>query len=161
MRRRLPLTLTLLALLPAGFAGCGGIPGNAVAEVDGESIQKSDFDTLMGVVAKAGGQSAAAVPTPPQFTQCVAEKRKAQPKPANGQAAPGDTELKSQCKAEYEAIRDRVMGLLVIAEWIKGEAQQQDVAVTDAEVRKAFETQKQQQFPKEADYKAFLEQSGQ
>ena len=161
MRRRLPLTLTLIALLPAGFAGCGGIPGNAVAEVDGESIEKNDFDAWMRVAARAGGQSAAAVPEPPEFTQCVAEKRKAQPEPAKGQTALGDTELKDQCKAEYDAIRDRVMGLLINAEWIEREAEQQDVSVTDAEVRKAFETQKQQQFPKEADYKAFLEQSGQ
>ncbi len=161
MRRRLPLTLTLLALLPAGFAGCGGIPGNAVAEVDGESIQKTDFDSWMSVAAKAGGQNAAAVPTPPDYAECVTEKRKAQPKPAEGQTALGDTELKDQCKAEYEAIRDRVVGLLVNAEWIEGEAEQQDVTVTDAEVRKAFDTQKQQQFPKEADYKAFLKQSGQ
>jgi foldase protein PrsA len=163
MRRRLPLTLTLIALLPAsaGLAACGGVPGNAVAEVDGESVEKSQFDSWMTVAAKAGGQGSGTVPEPPEYTACVADKRKAQPKPANGQKPVGDSELKDQCKQEYDAIRDRVMQLLVNAEWIEGEAAEQGVTVSDAEVRKAFETQKAQNFPKEADYKNFLKQSGQ
>ena len=38
--------LTLLAVAGAGaaFAACGGVPGNAVATVDGEAIDKQDFD---------------------------------------------------------------------------------------------------------------------
>ena len=163
MRRRLPLTLTLMALLPAsaGLAACGGVPGNAVAEVDGESVEKSQFDSWMSVAAKAGGQSSGTVPEPPEYTKCIAEKREAQPAPAKGEEPVDDAQLKDQCKQEYEAIRDRVMQLLVNAEWIEGEAEEQNVSVSDEEVRKAFETQKQQNFPKDADYKNFLKQSGQ
>ena len=163
MRERLPLTLTLLALLPAsaGLAACGGVPGNAVAVVDGESVEKSEFDAWMAVAAKSGGQTSGSVPKPPDYAACVAEKRKTQPKPAEGQKPVSADELKDQCKQEYEAIRDRVMQLLVNAEWIEGEAAEQNIEVSDAEVRKAFETQKNQQFPREADYKAFLKQSGQ
>ncbi len=163
MRRRIPLTLTLMTLLPAsaGLAACGGVPGNAVAEVDGESVQKSQFDSWMSVVAKAGGQGAGTVPDPPEYTKCIAAKRQAQPKPAKGEKPVADSELKDQCKQEHDAIRDRVMSLLVNAEWIEGEAEQQNVTVSDEEVRKAFDTQKQQQFPKEADYKNYLKQSGQ
>ena len=36
-----------------------------------------------------------------------------------------------------------------------------DVKVTDAEVKKSFDEQKKQSFPKEADYKKFIKQSGQ
>ena len=163
MRRRLPLTLSLVALLPAsaGLAACGGVPGNAVAEVDGESIQKTQFDSWMSVAAKAGGQGSASVPDPPEYTKCIADKRKAQPKPAKGEKPVAESELEDQCKQEYDAIRDRVMQLLVNAEWIEGEAKEQDVTVSDAEVRKAFDAQKQQNFPKEADYTNFLKQSGQ
>ena len=163
MRRRLPLTLTLMALLPAsaGLAACGGVPGNAVAEVEGESIEKSQFDSWMAVAAKAGGQTSGSVPEPPEYTKCIAEKRKAQPALAKGEKPVADSELKDQCKQEYEAIRDRVMQLLVNAEWIEGEAKEQNVTVSDAEVRKAFEEQKKQSFPKEADYQNFLKQSGQ
>ncbi len=157
------MTLTLIALLPAsaGLAACGGVPGNAVAEVDGESIEKSQFDAWMSVAAKAGGQSSGVVPKPPEYTECIADKRKAQPQPAKGEQPVDDKQLKDQCRQEYEAIRDRVMQLLVNAEWIEGEAKEQNVTVSDAEVRKAFETQKKQNFPKEADYENFLKQSGQ
>ena len=37
------------------------------------------------------------------------------------------------------------------------EAEKRDVKVSDAEVKKSFEDQKKQAFPKEADYKKFLE----
>ena len=37
-------------------AGCGGVPGNAVAEVDGTAIQKDDFDHGLAVAAKAGDE---------------------------------------------------------------------------------------------------------
>ncbi len=163
MHKRLPLILALLVLLPASIliSACGGVPGNAVAEVDGDAIEKADFDAWMNVAAKAGGQSAVAVPKPPAYEECVAEKRKNAPKPAKGEQAPSADALKDQCKQEYEAIRDRVMQLLVNAEWIEGEAEEQGVKVTDAEVEKSFATQKKQQFPKDADYKAFLKQSGQ
>ena len=163
MRRRLPIILTLTALLPAsaGLAACGGVPGNAVAEVDGESVQKSQFDSWMSVAAKAGGQSSGSVPEPPEYTKCIAEKRKAQPEPAKGEKPVEDSQLKDQCKQEYEAIRDRVMQLLVNAEWIEGEAEEQGVTVSDEEVKKAFEEQKKQNFPKDADYRNFLKQSGQ
>jgi foldase protein PrsA len=51
--------------------------------------------------------------------------------------------------------------LLVSFKWIQGEADAQNVKVTDAEVKKSFDQQKKQSFPKEADYQKFLKQSGQ
>ena len=84
------------------FAGCGGVPGNAVATVDGTSIEKSDFDHWMTVAAKSGGQSGAAAPKPPDFADCVKQKRKTTPKPAKGQPKVTDAQLKTQCKQEYD-----------------------------------------------------------
>ena len=71
-------TLALGAFfVPAAiFAGCGGVPGDAVATVDGTSISKSDFDHWMTVAAKSGGQSGAAAPKPPSFADCIKQKRK-------------------------------------------------------------------------------------
>lgn len=163
MRRPLSLILTLLAVLclPVVLAACGGVPGNAVAEVDGESIEKSDFDAWTAIAARGGGQTDAALPQPPEYTECIAQKREDQPEPAEGEEAPDDDALRQQCRQEYEAIRDSVMTLLINAQWIEGEAEQQDVSVTDEEVRRSFEQQKDQQFRREAQYREFLEQSGQ
>jgi foldase protein PrsA len=158
---RLVLALCALAATVAVAAGCGGVPGNAVAEVDGNAIQKDAFNHWMTVAAKTSGQPNAAVPDAPDFTKCVEQKRKTAPKPAKGQPKTTDQQLKDQCKQEYNALRDQVMQLLTSFQWIEGEAEEQGIKVSDAEVKKSFEEQKKQSFPKEADYQKFLKQNGQ
>jgi foldase protein PrsA len=162
MRKRL-LVLALGAFfVPASIvAGCGGVPGNAVAEVDGNAIEKSSFDHWLTVASRAGGQASAAAPKPPKFTACIKQKRKTTPKPAKGQPKVTDAALKKQCKQEYDALRDQVLQLLVSFEWIEGEAKEQNIKVTDKEIQKAFEKQKKEAFPKEADFAKFLKDSGQ
>jgi parvulin-like peptidyl-prolyl isomerase len=159
---RLTLALAALAATAALVAGCGGVPGNAVAEVDGQAIEKSDYDHWVNVAARSSGQGAdAKVPKPPEYTECVAAKRKTTPKPAKGQPKVTDDQLKTQCKQEYEQLRDQVLQLLISFEWLQGEAEAQGIKVSDADVKKSFDQQKKQSFPKDADYQKFLKDSGQ
>src|SRR5690348_3816335 len=161
MTKRLRLLPALCAvLLPAALvAGCGGgVPGNAVAEVDGTPITRQDFDHWMRIAAKSSGT---AVPQPPDYTACVAAARKKQAQPAKGQPKVTDAQLKNQCRQQYNQLRDQIVNLLVSFQWIEKEAKAQGVTATDAEVRKAFETQRKQSFPKDADYQKFLKNSGQ
>jgi len=162
-RHALNKLVALLALLalPVLVAACGGVPGNAVATVDGEAIEKKEFDHWLNIAAKSGGQQAAQIPKPPAFTECVAGKRKTLPKPAKGQPKTTDEQLKQQCKQEYEALRDQVLQLLISFEWIEGEANELGLKVSDAEVKKQFDMQKKASFPKEADFQKFLKDSGQ
>jgi foldase protein PrsA len=159
--------LTVLALgaffVPAAIlAGCGQeVPGNAVAEVDGTAIQKQDFEHWMNVAVKSTAQGGNAELKPPAFTDCVAAAKKAAGKPAEGQPKQTDADYKKQCQAQYDQLRDQIVGLLISFEWIEREAEQQGVKVTDAEVKKSFDDQKKQNFPKEADYQKFLDESGQ
>jgi len=155
------LSLSALVAVSALTAcgGAGGVPDNAVAEVDGEAIEKTTFDHWMTVAAKAGG--ATSVPKPPEYTACVAQKRKTAPKPAKGQPKPTDKQLTDQCRTEYNGLRDQIMSLLISFRWIEGEAEDQGIKLTDAEVRKELETQKKQSFQKEADFQKFLKDSGQ
>jgi foldase protein PrsA len=153
---RLVLALCAFAAFVAVGAGCGGVPGNAVAEVDGTSIDKDAFNHWMNVAVKTNGQPNATVPDAPDYTKCIAEKRKTAAKPAKGQPKTTDAQLKDQCKQEYEALRDQVMQLLTSFQWIQGEAKDQGIKVTDAEVKKAFDAQRKQSFPKDADYQKFL-----
>ena len=154
-------TILALLALPVVFAACGGVPGNAVATVDGEPIEKTAFDHWLSVAAKSGGQTADQIPEPPEYTACIANKRKTLPKPATGQPKVTDEQLETQCKQEYEALRDQVLQLLISFEWIEGEAEQLGISVTDEEVDKQFETQKKASFPKDADFDKFLKDSGQ
>jgi foldase protein PrsA len=158
---RLVLALCALAATVAVVAGCGGVPGNAVAEVDGTPIEKDSFQHWMQVASKSSGTKGAKVPDAPDYTTCIADKRKTAPKPAKGQPKTTDDQLKAQCKQEYEALRDQVIQLLTSFQWIQGEAQELGIKVTDAEVKKSFSDQKKQSFPKEADYKKFLKDYGQ
>jgi foldase protein PrsA len=64
-------------------------------------------------------------------------------------------------KPTAKQLRDTTLRYLISTRWLNGEAKQQHVAVTDAEVRKSFTEQKQQSFPKDADYRNFLKTSGQ
>jgi foldase protein PrsA len=155
------LALCALAAAVAVATGCGGVPGNAVAEVDGNTIEKGDFEHWMQVAAKSSGQPGAAVPDPPEYTACVAQKRKTTPKPGKGQPKVTDSALKDQCKQEYQALRNQVVQLLVSYEWIQGEAEEMGIKVSDADVRKSFDEQKKQSFPKEKDYQKFLKDYGQ
>ena len=159
-------TLTVLALgaffVPAAIlAGCGGVPGNAVAEVDGTAIEKEDFEHWLNVGAKASGQPDAKVPVPPDFKACIASAKKSAAKPAEGQPKQTDADYKAQCKQQYDQLREQMMGLLISFEWIEREAKDQGIKVSDAEVKKSFEEQKKQSFPKDADYQKFLKDSGQ
>jgi foldase protein PrsA len=154
------------------LAACGGssIPGNSVAKVGGTSITKDDFNHWLKIAAissqgqtdpdVAAGKKTAEIPDAPDFTKCVAEKQKTAPTPAKGQPAPTTAQFKQQCQTEYNSLRDQVLQFLISAQWIVGEAKDQGIKVTDAEVEKQFETTKKQSFPKEADFQKFLKSSG-
>jgi foldase protein PrsA len=174
MRDLMPKLRFLLALgaffvVAIALSACGGVPGDAVVKVGDDSIKTSQFNHWMRIAAisSAGGEpdkpaSAANVdiPKPPDFKDCIAEKKKNAPKPAKGQPSPTDAQYKAQCKAQYEGLRDQVLQFLVSSQWISGEAKDQGVKVTDAEVRKQFEQTKKQSFPKQADFAKFLKNSG-
>ena len=163
--RRLPLLAALLvAAAAAAFAsGCGNdVPANAVAKVVDEVIDKNEFNHWLKAAAASQSQGLGGpvtVPDPPTYEKCAAAKAK-QPVPPGGQK-PNPEQLKSQCKQEYEGLRDQVMQFLISAEWIQKEAEERDIQVSDEEVRKQFEDQKKQSFPEEKQYQEFLKSSGQ
>ena len=144
---RTAITFVAIAGVGATFAACGGVPGNAVATVDGESIDKTEFTHWMTVAAKSAAATNA-VPDPENdYKNCVAAKRKSTPAPAKGQPKTTDAQLKTQCKTEYEQYRSQVLQLLISFKWIQGEAEAQGIKVTDAEVKKSFDDQKKQSVP--------------
>ncbi len=155
------------------LSACGEeIPGNAVVRVGDTAIKKDAYEHWLSVAAisqasqtnpqaaQSGTKPKASIPQPPDFKACIAEKAKAAPKPAKGQPKPTESQFKTQCKQEYEGLRDQVLQFLISSQWIEGEAAARNVKVADAEVKKQFETTKKQSFPKDADYQNFLKSSG-
>jgi foldase protein PrsA len=159
------VTAALGAVLFAvvAFAACGGIPGDAVVSVDGKSIKKTTFNHWLSVAAASSASTTGTkppVPEPPRYTACIASA-KAAAKPAKGQSAPTEAQLKSQCEQQYKSLQQEVLGFLISSEWVLGEASSLGVKVSDAEVKKQFEKIKNQQFPKAAEFEKFLKTSGQ
>jgi foldase protein PrsA len=156
--------LAAAVALAVAVAGCGNdVPSGAVAKIDDTVIKTEEFNHWLGAAAKgqqppgAGGE--VVIPDPPEFTDCVAAKKK-QPAPPGGQK-PTDAQLKTQCEQEFDSLKQQVMQFLISAEWIQQEAESRDIEVTDEEVQKQFEDQKNQSFPNDKDYKEFLKTSGQ
>ncbi|MGH2912267.1 MAG: peptidyl-prolyl cis-trans isomerase [Solirubrobacteraceae bacterium] len=149
------------------LAACGGgIPGNAVVSVDGTPITTATFNHWMMVAAGSsspttGSTAKPVVPDPPVYKACVAHLQATAPKPAKGQPKPTPAALKTQCEQQYTALKQQVLGFLISANWVLGEASSQGVKVSDNEVKKQFNQIKSQQFPKEADFQKFLKSSGQ
>jgi len=146
----------------AGLSACGGgIPGNAVVQINGSSITKDTFNHWMAVAASSSAGPKPVVPEPPNYTACIAHLAATTAKPAKGQKAPSTAQLKSQCATQYKALQQEVLGFLISSEWVLGEASSLGVKISDAEVKKQFEKIKTQQFPKAADFEKFLASSGQ
>ena len=163
---RAALAASALLVLAIVVASCGGgVPSNSVATVGDEAIRKTEFNHWLNAAAKAQagqagpGGAATSVPDPPDFEKCIADKKKAPTQP--GSRKPNDEDLKKQCEQEYDALRKQVMQFLIQAEWIQQEAEARGVKASDEEIRKSFEDQKKQSFPKEKDYQEFLKTSGQ
>src|SRR6185503_17326361 len=161
---RFILLLATGAIVAVVAAGCGNdVPSGAVAKVDDTVIKQEEFDHWLQAAAQgqqppgAGGQ--VVVPDPPDFTECV-DAKKQQPVPP-GSKKPTDDDLKSQCQQEFDSLKQQVMQFLISAEWIQQEADARDIEVSDEEVQKQFEDQKNQSFPNEKDYQQFLKTSGQ
>ncbi|MGP0103705.1 MAG: peptidyl-prolyl cis-trans isomerase [Solirubrobacteraceae bacterium] len=147
-----------------GISACGGIPGDAVVQVNGTAITKTAFEHWMSVAAassSAGTTEKPAVPEPPNYTTCVAHLAKTAPKPAKGQKAPTTAQLKSECETEYKSLQTEVLGFLISSQWVIGEASSLNVKLSDAEVRKEFTKIKNTQFPKASEFEKFLSSSGQ
>ena len=87
MTRAFTLSVCALAAALLGLvalSGCGNdVPAGAVAKVGDSTITQGEFDKWMAIAVKGQSQSsggASAVPKPPDFTACVAAKKKA-PRP--------------------------------------------------------------------------------
>jgi foldase protein PrsA len=152
--------LAVAGLGAAVVAGCGNdVPPNAVAKVGDSVITQNEFNKWLKTASAGQAQGGDPVaPDPPDFKKCIAAKNK-QPVP-KGQDKPTDSQLKKQCKQQYDQLKTEVMQFLIQAEWVQQEAEAQGVKVTDKEIKRSFEDQKKQAFPNEKAYEQFLKSSG-
>jgi foldase protein PrsA len=159
------LGAVLFALI--GISACGGVPGNAVVQVDGKPITNATYTHWLGVAAAAtaatpeGATSKGVVPQPPAYTACIAHLQATEPPPAKGAAPPTRAALKTQCEQQYKSLQSEVLGFLISSVWVLGEGESLGVKVPDSEVKKRFAQIREQQFPKPGEFEKFITSSGQ
>lgn len=166
---RMFLALSAFFVVAFGLAACGGdddkgVPGNAVATVDGDPITKADYDHWFEINARqtssfSGGDPV--IPDPPDFTRCVATLREQQARArTRSRTRPSERALRSQCRTLHEQISQQTLALLIQSRWIEREAEELDVSVSDADLQRTLRETKRQSFPNEREYDRFLRQSG-
>jgi foldase protein PrsA len=144
-------------------AACGsGVPGDSVADVDGNPITTQAFNHWMYVAAKSQAAQSPGSPVivandPPQFPKCIAQVRKQVP----SLARTSTKQVRSDCKQLFTSLSSQVMDFLIKAYWYQAEAAKEGVKVTDKQVRSAFTKAKNQQFSTSAQFQTFLSQTGQ
>jgi parvulin-like peptidyl-prolyl isomerase len=162
-RLRSILALGAFFVLAAGLAACGsGVAGNSVATMAGNPISTTAFKHWMYVAAKGNSAQTPGAPVivpndPPEFKGCIAQVRKQIP----SLAKTTDKQLKTECGQLFTSLGSQVMDFLIKAYWYQAEAHRLGINVTDAQVQKAFQTAKNQQFKTPAEFQTFLTQSGQ
>jgi len=149
-------------VLALGISACGsGVPGNAVVTMAGNPVSVQAFNHWMFVAAKSQasqnpGQPVIVPNDPPDFNQCVANVKRQIP----SLAKTAFKTLQSDCKNLFTSLSGQVMDYLITSYWYQAEAAREHITVTDAQVLKAFNTAKKQQFSTNAQYQSFLTQSG-
>ncbi len=163
---RFLLALGALILCGGAVAACGSsIPSDSIAKVGNVTITKAAFNHWL-TVAQKSASAGSSTPTqiapldPPNFTQCVAFHQRTDPKPAKGQPNPTPASLKANCQQLYNSARDQVVPFLVTADWLQGEAADQGVKVTAAEVEAMLKKIEAQRFPTPSQLAQFLASSG-
>ncbi|MDO9357191.1 MAG: peptidyl-prolyl cis-trans isomerase [Solirubrobacteraceae bacterium] len=161
-RRTLLLALPVVAL---SLAACGGPPKGDVALIKANNgnleISEAQFKRFFNAALANAQQKEVSKLTPlvgPEFTACVAEKKKALPK--DSQKKTSDAELKKQCKDTYDQTSQAAMQQLTTLNWVKGEADRRGIKFRKAEVQNALNSIITQQFQGQEGYKTFLKQLG-
>jgi parvulin-like peptidyl-prolyl isomerase len=150
-------------VLAIALAGCGsGIPGDSVAVMAGNPITTQAFDHWMYVAAKGNASQSPGAPVivpndPPEFTGCIKQVRAQIPTLAKT----SNKTIKQDCNQLFQSLSGQVMDFLIKAYWYQATASKLHINLTNAQVQKAFQTEKKQEFPTSTAFTSFLKQTGQ
>jgi parvulin-like peptidyl-prolyl cis-trans isomerase-like protein len=159
------LALACGALAAPALAYADSLPSGAIATVGSVAITKATFDHWLTVAERSldtSTASTAPVPAlrPPDFKACVAFHARRDRKPPKGRRPPTMAALTSLCRATYDAARDDAVPFLVTADWIQGEAADEGIVDTPAEIAKMLKQLEAAQFSSDAGLHRFLATSG-
>jgi hypothetical protein len=92
---------------------------------------------------------------PPDFTECIARLR------ANALLHESTSQLKAKCQQTFKGIQERILRFLINGYWLREEAAEDGLSISNAELQKEFNHLKQQEFPTAASFQRLLTASRQ
>jgi hypothetical protein len=141
---RVARMLSMVCVIAAVASGCGG-SGDTVARVGHIAITKATLGHWMYValgedfLALSGRAAPAALLAPPPGSAaCVAYLQRIVPERSGGQRTVTAAQLASRCRQLYLSIREQALRSLIYSAWDAGQAAEQHVSVSEAEVRSAL-----------------------
>ncbi len=147
--RNLLKTLAVAVPLTVGLTACGGsddeISADSVANVGGTQISKADYDQNLkfqtvlasqqftnGELFKAKEPKLVSFAAP--YTECIKLVKKQIPK----EQKPTEAQLKEYCENIEKQLKEGPIGQLLTAEFLAGEAEEDNIEITDEEITKAL-----------------------
>lgn len=147
MDRRFPnaSAFCLASIAVLGVAGCGGASHKGDQTTGRLTPLASSVRPAPGGAAQSGPVVAEVAGTP--IYKSALEHRMA-------------IETRAEASGDRQTLMRKVLGPLISGQWVIGEAAQEGVEPTEAQVRQRFEHLKAVQFGTEAKFQAFLSQTG-
>ena len=136
------------------------VAADAVARIGDRFIARSTFDRWFGVAASSNPATDARRVRPAGVRRLREGRARDGAEARTGPAGATDAQLKAQCRQEYEGLRDQVLQFLILESWVAQETLERGNGPSEAELEAAFQKAKDDTFPKESDFREFLEQSG-
>jgi hypothetical protein len=124
-------------------------PKKLVARVGPTAINYATVEHLMAL-----GSAPEPLPDPPAYTGCIAAANAGE-----GAAQQADSQLKQGCVERYEHIRQSAISKAIHTQWLLGEAAEQGIRVSPADVQKEFAASKKS-FKTKAEFDAYRKNAG-
>ena len=112
----------------------GSSPRTVIARVGGRPVTLGDVEQLMNLAS-----APEPVPDPPSYSGCVARAETAQKNSSLNVKKKGEAELKAGCEQRYKQLLEESIEKTIHNQWLSGEAAEQGLHMSDAEVRREFE----------------------
>jgi foldase protein PrsA len=154
-------------VIAIAVAACGSssIPNDSVASMAGNPVTTQAFNHWMYVAAKDQATQAAeqgenepviVANDPPEFKGCIKQIREQLP----SLASTSDKQLKADCQQVFNQYSAEVMSFLIEGYWYQAQAYKEGLSLSNAQVEKAFKKAKKTSFANNAQWQAYLKQSG-
>ncbi len=160
-----------VAAVLLGLAGCGGSTnslGSGVAvRIGNRTISEATvahWTPIEAILANEVFPNKPApkglVPDPPNYTQCIAYQKAKAAREYSTKPKPTPTQLKQQCKADEQDTRRHILDILILYNWLLGEAEQKNLTVTDQEALESLKAHEHTQFSNSEAFHQYLSYTG-